>query len=65
VNNTLIDLKYNGIDIIGDSPILRGNHVLKARVTPLHIVDFTSPQGSTVRSQPLLEKNDLQRGAAE
>jgi hypothetical protein len=65
VDNTLIDLKYNGIDIIGDSPILRGNHVLQARVTPLHVVDFSPPQGPTIRSQPLLEKNDLQRGAAK
>jgi len=65
VNNTLIDLKYNGIDVIGDSPILRGNHVLQARVTPLHVADFSPPHGPTVHSQPLLEKNDLQRGAAE
>jgi hypothetical protein len=65
VDNTIIDLKYNGIDIIGDSPILRGNHVLQARVMPLHIVDFSPPQGPTVHSQPLLEKNDLRAGAAE
>ena len=65
VDNTLIDLKYNGIDIIGDSPILRGNHVLQARGTPLHVVDFSPPNGPTVRSQPLLEKNDLQAGAAK
>jgi nitrous oxidase accessory protein NosD len=65
VDNTLIDLKYNGIDVIGASPILRQNHVLQARVTPLHITDFSPPQGPAVHSQPLLEKNDLQRGAAE
>ena len=65
VDNTVIDLKYNGIDIIGDSPILRGNHVLQARALPLHVVDFSPPQGPTVHSQPLLEKNDLRAGAAE
>jgi hypothetical protein len=64
VDNTLIDLKYDGIDVIGDSPILRGNHVLQARVWPLHVTDFSPPQGPTVHSQPLLEKNDLQAGAA-
>ena len=65
VDNTLIDLKYNGIDVIGDSPILRGNHVLQARVWPLHVVDFSPPQGPRVHSQPLLEKNDLRSGAPE
>jgi hypothetical protein len=63
VDNTLIDLKYNGIDVIGDSPILRGNHVLQARVWPLHVADFSPPQGPRVHSQPLLEKNDLRSGA--
>lgn len=65
VNNTIIDLKYDGIDIIGDSPILRSNHVLQARVMPLHVADFTPPQGPRVHSQPLLESNFLQPGAAE
>jgi len=64
VDNTLIDLKYNGIDVIGDSPILRSNHVLQARVMPLHVVDFSPQQGPTVHSQPLLEKNDLHAGTA-
>lgn len=65
VNNTIIDLKYDGIDIIGDSPILRANHVLQARVMPLHVVDFSPPQGPVVHSQPLLQGNFLQPGTAE
>jgi Right handed beta helix region len=65
VDNTLIDLQYDGIDVIGDSPILRGNHVLLARVTPLHVTDFSPPHGPVVRSHPLLEGNHLQPGAAQ
>lgn len=65
VDNTLIDLQYDGIDIVGDSPVLKGNHVLQARVTPLHVADFSPPQGRPVRSHPLLEDNDLQPGAVE
>jgi hypothetical protein len=59
-DNTLLDLKYDGIDVIGDSPVLRHNQVLQARVTPLHVQDFTQPNGQIVRSQPLLDQNSFQ-----
>lgn len=60
IDNSLIDLKYNGIDVIGESPILRRNQVLQARALPLHVQDFNSPGGAIVRAQPLLEKNSFQ-----
>ncbi|HEX4049947.1 MAG TPA: right-handed parallel beta-helix repeat-containing protein [Steroidobacteraceae bacterium] len=60
LDNSLIDLKYNGIDVIGESPILRRNQVLEARALPLHVQDFTSPGGTLVRAQPLLERNSFQ-----
>jgi len=63
-DNTLIDLKYDGIDVVGDSPVLKGNQVLQARAAPLHVQDFTQPNGQTVRSQPLLDKNTFQAAAA-
>ena len=62
-DNTLIDLKYNGIDVVGDSPVLKRNQVLQARVAPLHVQDFTQPNGQTVHSQPLLDKNSFQTAA--
>jgi hypothetical protein len=62
-DNTLIDLKYDGIDVVGDSPVLRRNQVLQARVAPLHVQDFTQPNGQTVHSQPLLDKNSFQTAA--
>jgi parallel beta-helix repeat protein len=61
-DNALIDLKYDGIDVVGDSPVLKRNQVLQARVTPLHVQDFTQPNGQTVHSQPLLDKNSFQSG---
>jgi Right handed beta helix region len=60
IDNSLIDLKYNGIDVIGESPILRHNQVLQARVMPLHVENFVSASGSIVRAQPLLESNSFQ-----
>ena len=62
-DNTLIDLKYDGIDVIGDSPVLKSNRVLQARAAPLHVQDFTQPDGQTVHSKPLLDKNTFQTAA--
>jgi|SRR6266850_1209271 len=58
-DNSLFDLKYNGIDIIGDSPILRHNRVLQAKALPLHVADYQPPDGKIVPSHPLLENNTL------
>ncbi len=63
-DNTLIDLKFDGIDVVGDSPVLKGNQVLQARVTPLRVQDFTQPSGQIVHSQPLLDRNSFQTAAA-
>jgi len=57
--NTIIAAKFNGIDVIGDSPILRGNQVLRAHAYALHIEDFQPPSGPRVRSQPFLENNNF------
>jgi parallel beta-helix repeat protein len=55
---TIIEPKFNGIDVIGDSPILRGNNVLRPRALALKVVDFDSG-GQKVRSQPFLEGNNF------
>jgi hypothetical protein len=64
VDNAMMDLKYNGIDVIGDSPVLRHNQVAQARVTALHVEDFSPAGGDVVRAQPLLEQNSFQLGSA-
>jgi Right handed beta helix region len=64
VGNTLIDLKYDGIDVLGDSPILRRNQVLQARVTALHVEDFTAPGAAITHARPLLDNNSFQGASA-
>ncbi len=59
VDNTIIAAKFDGIDIIGDSPILRGNQVLRAHSFGLHVEDFQPPTGQKVLSQPFLENNNF------
>jgi parallel beta-helix repeat protein len=59
VDNTIIEPKFNGIDVIGDSPNLRGNQVLRAHAYALHVEDFQPPNGSKVLAQPFLENNSF------
>ncbi len=63
IDNIIIEPKFNGIDVIGDSPHLRGNQVLRARAYALHVEDFQPPNGSKVVSQPFLENNNFVNGA--
>jgi len=58
VDNSLIALRHYGIDIIGDSPILRGNRVY-AQVAPLHTADFE--QGAQkIHANPFLDNNTFE-----
>ncbi|HET9447137.1 MAG TPA: right-handed parallel beta-helix repeat-containing protein [Steroidobacteraceae bacterium] len=59
LDNTIIEPKFNGIDVIGDSPVLRNNTVVRPRALALKTQDFKAPDGSTVRSQPFLEGNNF------
>ncbi len=59
VENTIIEPKYNGIDVIGDSPILRHNQVLRPHAYALHVEDFQPASGPKVRAQPFLDNNDF------
>jgi parallel beta-helix repeat protein len=57
--NTIIEPKFNGIDVIGDSPILRRNQVLRARAYALHVEDFQPHTGQKVISRPVLDNNNF------
>jgi len=57
VENTILQAKFNGIDVIGDSPILRRNQVLRPRAKALHVEDFQPPSGPKVTSRPFLDNN--------
>jgi hypothetical protein len=62
VGNTIIEPKFNGIDVIGDSPILRHNEVLRAHAYAFHVEDFQAPDGHKTRSQPFLDDNNFGDG---
>jgi parallel beta-helix repeat protein len=59
IDNTIIEPKFNGIDVIGDSPVLRNNTVVRPHALALKVVDFQAPDGRTVRSRPFLEGNNF------
>ena len=59
LDNTIIEPKGNGIDVIGDSPVLRNNNVVRPRALALKTQDFRAPDGRTVRSKPFLEGNNF------
>ncbi len=53
IDNTIIEPKFNGIDVIGDSPILRGNQVMRPRALALKIVDYQPEGAAASESAPL------------
>lgn len=59
VGNVIIEPKFNGIDVVGDSPSLSHNEVLRAHAYALHIDDFQGPTGEQVVSRPYLEDNNF------
>ncbi len=59
VGNVIIEPKFNGIDVIGDSPSLSHNQVLRAHAYALHVEDFQAPNGDKIQSQPYLEDNNF------
>jgi hypothetical protein len=61
-DNTIIAPQFNGIDVIGDSPVLRNNQVLEPHAYALHVSDFEQPDGTKVRSHPALENNNFRAG---
>jgi parallel beta-helix repeat protein len=61
-DNTIIEPKFNGIDVIGDSPNLRRNQVLRAHAYALHVEDFQPANGPKVQSQPFLDNNNFGTG---
>ncbi len=59
VANIIIEPRYNGIDVVGDAPILRRNQVLRAHAFALHVEDYETPGGRKVVSAPFLDGNSF------
>jgi parallel beta-helix repeat protein len=64
VDNIIIEPKFNGIDVVGDSPILRKNQVVRPRALALHVESFQPPTGPTVQAHPFLDNNNFGAGSA-
>jgi parallel beta-helix repeat protein len=62
VENMIIEPKFNGIDVVGDSPILRKNQVLRPHALALHVDGFQPSGGPKVQAHPFLDNNNF--GAA-
>jgi parallel beta-helix repeat protein len=65
VNNTIIEPQFNGIDVIGDSPILRHNQVLRPHAFALHVSTFQQPDGRKVPAHPFLDGNNFRADSTE
>ncbi len=64
VDNVIIEPRYDGIDVMGDAPILRRNHVLQPHALALRVEDFDGPDGRKVVSAPFLDHNSFGPPAA-
>ena len=58
-DNTIIEPKFNGVDVAGDSPVLRRNQVLRAHGLALSVTDVQPATGAKVRAQPYLDNNNF------
>ncbi|HTV52686.1 MAG TPA: right-handed parallel beta-helix repeat-containing protein [Steroidobacteraceae bacterium] len=63
VDNIVLEPRFNGIDVIGDSPILRHNQVVQPHALALHVEDYQAPDGHTVHAAPFLEGNSFSAAA--
>ena len=59
VDNVIIEPRYDGIDVVGDAPILRRNHVVQPHAFALRVEDFNGPDGRRVASAPFLDHNSF------
>ncbi|GEM_PF-784770 len=58
VANIIIEPRFDGIDVVGDSPILRHNQVLRPHALALRVTDFQPPGGATaIAAMPYLDGN--------
>ncbi len=50
---------FDAIDVIGDSPILTDNQVVRPHALALRVTDYSQPGGQSVRAHPALEGNNF------
>ena len=64
VDNSIVAPQYRGIDVIGDSPILRHNRVQQPGKSALHVESLQQPDGSVAKADPLRDGNSFDESEA-
>jgi parallel beta-helix repeat protein len=59
VDNMIIEPKFDGIDVVGDSPILRHNQVLRPHALALRVDGFQPAGGARIQAHPFLDNNSF------
>ena len=58
--NSVLRQRYDGIVVIGDSPVLRRNRALNNSSSGVSVLDFIPLTGGAIAANPFLENNILQ-----
>jgi len=58
-DNTLLSQQFDGIILIGESPVLRGNRLVNNKLAGLRVLDFFPLIGNKVVADPFLADNIL------
>ena len=59
VDNAVLSQRYDGIIVIGDSPMVRGNRTLSNGQAGLRVMDVSSRAAARILAAPFLEGNTL------
>jgi parallel beta-helix repeat protein len=59
--NLILSQGYDGLYVVGGSPILRNNRVLKNKAAGVRILDFVSRRRAPISAHPLLSGNELEQ----
>lgn len=59
IGNTIADPKLNAIDVIGDSPVLKDNQVLRPQALALRVTDYAQAGAPRVPAHPSLQGNNF------
>jgi parallel beta-helix repeat protein len=60
VSNTLLQHTYDGVIVIGASPVLRENRVMNGRLAGVRILDYYTGGGARTPAEPLLQRNHVE-----
>jgi len=63
VSNIITETKLDAIDVIGDSPILRDNQVVRPHALALRVTDYAPSGEPGVRAHPTLQGNNFRANA--